>query len=98
MHKEITLDGKAEKIGSFNRNGLEQTLKGLHCFADGAKALRYAGQERKEDREFEGWEITAECLEELLTSDKKCRIILDYDPAERHIIVYRQLISETTQP
>ena len=97
LSETIQIDGEAKKIGSFNRNGLEYTLKGFNCLALGSRYLRYAGKEMEDSRDFEGWEITADVMSELLISDKKCRIILDYDPAERHIGVYSQPITDTTQ-
>lgn len=97
LSETIQINGEAKKIGSFNKTGLEYTLKGLNCFALGNRYLRYAGKEKEEDRDYEGWEITAHELIKCLTSDKRCRIIIDYDPAERHIGVYSQPITDTTQ-
>lgn len=97
LSETIQINGEAKKIGNFNRNGLEYMLRGLSAIALGTRFLRWSGQEKVEDHEHEAWEITADVMERVLVSDKKCRIILDYDPAERHIGVYSQPITDTTQ-
>ena len=89
---EITLEGKAQHKGGFNRNGFEYTVRGFNELQKAVRFLRYAGQEQKEDHKWEGWEATAETIESLLIPKEKCRIILDYDPAEKKISVYHQSI------
>ena len=79
------MKGFAAKV---NRKGYTETMKALQAMVNAFHLLRNAGE--KAGAEYTPAEAVCQEILPILTPECKCRVVVEYDPNEAKVAVYRE--------
>ena len=77
---------------SIDRKGYEETIGAVLKIAQAVRSLRLAGSSA---RSWKGSEAVCEGILPLLLPKNKCRVVVEYDPAEDKVRAYREPLEQT---
>ena len=72
---------------TIRRDGFERAMR---CLLVAVRGMRYARSEITGLITFEKTDVALEGLASMLLQDKKCRVVMDYDPAEDKVYFVRE--------
>lgn len=72
---------------TIRRDGFERAMR---CLLAAVRGMRYARSEVTGLITFEKTDVALEGIASMLLQDKKCRVVMDYDPAEDRVYFVRE--------